>query len=151
MTDRSVPGAEPSGPDPSQGADAARSASAGGGAFDEISNAFASAREGVAALLELLLLEARRASLSLVWMLVCTLLAAVCFIAVWLGLSAALALWMITGGIDPLLAVLVVTGVNLVAGAVFIGACVLMSRNLQFSATRRQLSLGVRTQKEPDA
>ncbi|MBA4742900.1 MAG: hypothetical protein H2060_09370 [Azoarcus sp.] len=124
---------------------------AGGGVFDEISNAFASAREGVSALIELLLLEARRASLSLVWMLVCALIAAVCFIAVWIGLSTALALWMMSSGVDPLFAVLSVTGVNLLAGAVFIGACVLMSRNLGFPATRRQLSLGARSEGESEA
>ncbi|AUN94972.1 hypothetical protein [Pseudazoarcus pumilus] len=104
----------------------------------------------MAALLELLLLELRRASLSLVWMLVCALLAAVCFVAVWIGLSAALALWMIADGIDPLLAVLSVTGINLLAALGFIGVCVLMSRNLQFSATRRQLSLDVRARSEAD-
>ena len=122
---------------------------AGGGVFDEISNAFASAREGVAALMELLLLEARRASLSLVWMLVCALIAAVCFIAVWIGLSAALALWMMSAGVDALLAVLSVTGINLLAGAGFIGACVLMSRNLGFPATRLGIRAWGRIRMEP--
>lgn len=151
MNDRSVPpgdGADPPGTEPSR-ADDPRHENVGG-VFDELANAFASARESVAALLELLLLELRRASLSLVWMLVCALLAAVCFVAVWIGLSAALALWMIADGIDPLLAVLSVTGINLLAALGFIGVCVLMSRNLQFSATRRQLSLDVRARSEAD-
>ncbi len=153
MTERSVPPEETASSDAERAhvsSDAGR-VNAGGGVFDEISNAFASAREGVAALMELLLLEARRASLSLVWMLVCALIAAVCFIAVWIGLSAALALWMMSAGVDALLAVLSVTGINLLAGAGFIGACVLMSRNLGFPATRRQLSLGARSEGEPEA
>jgi uncharacterized membrane protein YqjE len=105
----------------------------------------------VAALLELLLLELRRASLSLVWMLVCALLAAVCFIAVWVGVSAALVLWMIADGVDLLLAVLSVTGVNLLAALGFCGVCVWLSRNLAFSATRRQLSVDVRSEEKSES
>src|SRR5690554_2021274 len=67
VNDRSVPpgdGADPPGTEPSR-ADDPRHENVGG-VFDELANAFASARESVAALLELLLLELRRASLSLV-------------------------------------------------------------------------------------
>ena len=111
----------------------------GSGVFAELGNAFESAREGLAALLELMLLEARRASLSLVWMLIAGLLAAMCLIATWLGLAAVAAMWMISGGMSPMTAVLAVVVANLLAAVVFVLACIRMSRNLLFSATRRQI------------
>lgn len=110
------------------------------GVLDELLGAFASARESLAGFLELMALEARRASLSLVWMLVLGLLAGMCFIATWLGISAALAIGMISAGFAALTAVLLVALFNLVAGAIFILFCVRMSRNLMFAATRRQIS-----------
>lgn len=51
------------------------------GVLDELSGALASARSGVAGLLELATLEARRAGLSLVWMAACGFAAAICLVA----------------------------------------------------------------------
>lgn len=110
------------------------------GVFDELLGAFASARESLAGFLELMALEARRAGLSLVWMLVLGLLAGMCFIATWLGISAALAITMMSAGLGAVAAVLLVALFNLVAGVIFILCGVRMSRNLLFAATRRQIS-----------
>ena len=85
-------------------------------------------------------LEARRAGLALVWMVACGLVAAVCMVATWLGLMAALAMWAVALGLPPIAAVIAVAVANLLAGCVLIYACIGISRDLLFSATRRQVA-----------
>ncbi len=108
----------------------------------EISGAFASARGLLSNVLDLFTLEARRAGLTLALMLACGLLGAVLVFAAWLGLVAALVLWAVALGAGWEIALAVAVAANLgLAGALF-WLCVVASRGLLFSATRRQLRPG---------
>lgn len=107
--------------------------------LDELSDTFASARRVISDFLELLSLEARRAGLTLVWMVACGAVAAILVVTAWLGLMAALALWAVSLGIPWVTAVMVISLANLVAAAIMTSVCIRMSRDLLFPATRRQL------------
>ena len=109
------------------------------GIAEELSGAFAGARGLLSNILDLFTLEARRAGLTLVLMLACGAIGAILVVAAWLGLMAALALWAVALGIGWQAAVAAVAFANLaVAGALF-WLCARVSRDLLFSATRRQL------------
>lgn len=110
------------------------------GVLDELSNALASARAALSNFLDLMSFEARRAGLALMWMVVWGVVAAICIVAGWLGLMAVLAMWAAALGVPPIAAVIAVAVINLVAGAVLIYVCISMSRDLIFSATRRQVA-----------
>jgi hypothetical protein len=110
------------------------------GVLDELSGALAWARAALANFLELMSLEARRAGLALMWMVVGGVVAAICIVGAWLGMMAALAMWAVSLGFPPIAAVIAVAGINLVAGAVLICVCIGMGRDLLFSATRRQVA-----------
>ena len=110
------------------------------GVLDELSSALASARTAIAKFLELLSLEARRAGLALVWMVVWGFVAAICIVAAWLGVMAALVLWAVSLGLLPVAAVLGVAVINCVAGAVLLRVCARLSRDLLFAASRRQVA-----------
>ena len=110
------------------------------GVLDELSSALASARAALSNFLDLVSLEARRAGLALLWMVAWAVVAAICIVAAWLGLMTALAMWAVSLGFSPIAAVIAVAVINLGAGAVLIYVCIGMSRNLLFSATRRQVA-----------
>lgn len=110
------------------------------GMLDELSGAIASTRALVSNFLDLLSLEARRAGLALLWMAVWGLVAAICIAAAWLGLMTVLVLWTVSLGFSPMAAVISVSLVNFVAAAGLICACACLSRDLLFSATRRQVA-----------
>lgn len=110
------------------------------GVLDELTGVFASVRTVLANFLDLLSLEARRAGLALMWMAVCTMVAAACFISAWLGLMAALVICAVSQGYSPLVAVLVIALMNVAAAGALIYRVVSMSHDLRFSATRRQLA-----------
>jgi hypothetical protein len=110
------------------------------GVLDELSGAFSSARAALAGFLELMALEMRRAGLALVWMAACGLIAAICMVAAWLGLMAAFALWAVALGFPPIAAAIAVAAINLVAAVALSYVCIAMSRDLLFSATRRQVA-----------
>ena len=110
------------------------------GVFDELSKVFAFARETLSEFLELVSLESRRAGLTLVWMLVGGLIAAIFIVTAWTGLMAALAMYVVSLGMLPIAAVIVVAAVNLIAGAGTLYWCIGLSRHLLFAATRRQLA-----------
>ena len=110
------------------------------GVFDELSKVLAYARETLSNFLELVSLEGRRAGLSLVWMFVGGLVAAIFIVTAWAGLMAALAMYVVSLGMLPIAAVIVVAAVNLIAGAGVLYWCIGLSRHLLFSATRRQLA-----------
>lgn len=110
------------------------------GVLDELSSAFASARTTFSSFLDLMGFEARRAGLALMWMVGLGVIGAVCVVSAWLGLMAALAMWTVSLGFPVIAAVVAVAVINCVAGAMLISVCVGRSRDLLFSATRRQLS-----------
>ena len=109
------------------------------GMLEGLASALASARATLSNLLDLMALEVRRAGLALMWMVAWGLVAAICIVAAWLGLVAALAMWAVSLGLPPIAAVLAVAVINLAAGAV-ICVCLGISRDLLFSATRRQVA-----------
>jgi hypothetical protein len=110
------------------------------GVIDELSNALACARATLSHILELISLEARRAGLALVWMVVMGAVAAICMVSAWLGLMAALAMWVISLGVPPIATVIIVALMQLIAGAILIDRCMGKSHDLLFPATRRQVS-----------
>ena len=110
------------------------------GVLDELSSALASGRAALSNFLDLISLEARRASLTFMWMVVWGVVAGICIVAAWLGLMVALAMAAISLGVPPIMAAFAVAVVNLVSGALLIRVCVGMSRNLLFAATRRQVA-----------
>jgi hypothetical protein len=110
------------------------------GVLEEVSYVLTSVRETVSSFLELVSLEARRAGTALVWMIAGGVLAGVCLIATWLGLMAALAMWVTDLGLSPLLAVLLVTLLNLALAGGIAFAGIRMSDSLSFPATRRQIA-----------
>jgi hypothetical protein len=108
--------------------------------LDELAGALASARGGLANFLDLLSFEARRAGLALMWMVAWGFVAAICVVAAWLGLMAALALWAVSLGLAPIAAVLAIAVLNCVAAGGLFYMCIGMSHDLLFSATRRQVA-----------
>jgi hypothetical protein len=110
------------------------------GVLGELSRVFKYARETLSNALELVSLEARRAGLTLVWMFVGGLIAAIFIVTAWAGMVAALAMYMVSLGMLPVAAVIMVAAVNLIAGAGMLYWCIALSRNLLFVATRRQLA-----------
>lgn len=108
--------------------------------LDELSKLLAFARQALSDFLELASLETRRAGLGLVWMIVAGLVATIFIVTAWAGLMAALAMCIVSLGMLPLTAVIVVATVNLGAGAGILYWCIGLSRHLLFSATRRQLA-----------
>ena len=110
------------------------------GVLEELSKALASVRAALSNFLDLISLEARRAGLALMWMVAWGVVAGICIVAAWLGLMTALAMWAVSLGFPPIAAVIAVAGINLVAGAVLIYMCICMSRDLLFSAIRRQVA-----------
>jgi len=107
--------------------------------LDEVSDTFASARRVISDFLELLALETRRAGLTLVWMVACGAVAAILAVTAWLGFMAALALWAVSLGFPWGAAVIAISLANLLAAAIMTSVCIRKSRDLLFSATRRQL------------
>jgi uncharacterized membrane protein YqjE len=115
------------------------SQAAANGVVDELGGAFARARGLLSNLLDLLTLEARRAGLMLVLMLAGAAIGAILVVAAWLGLMAALALWAVAHGIAWQDAVAGLALANLAAAAGLFWLCLVASRSLLFSGTRRQL------------
>jgi hypothetical protein len=110
------------------------------GVFEALSSALAGARTALSSFLDLVALEARRAGLALMWMMAMGVVAAVFIVVAWLGLMAALAMCAVAWGFPPIAAVSMIAAIHLLAGAVLIYLCIGMSRDLLFSATRRQVA-----------
>ncbi len=112
----------------------------GTGVLGEVSNLMSSGRRIVSGFVDLVVLEGRRAGIALVWMVGLGLAAGLLAVTAWLGLMAITALALMAADVSPILAVLIVVVLNLAAagGAVFV--CVKKSKDLLFTASRRQIS-----------
>ncbi len=110
------------------------------GVLDALSDSIGAARTTLSGLLELLSLEARRAGLALLWMLFWGTIAAICVVTAWLGLIATVATWAMSLGISPIVVLAAVAIINLAAGLALIYLCFDLSRDLLFTATRRQIA-----------
>jgi uncharacterized membrane protein YqjE len=103
-----------------------------------LSGVVAGAQALASSLLDLLGLEARRASLALILMLACGAAGAALFVASWLAVMAAAALWSAPRiGWEATLCAL--AAATLCAAFALGWLCVRASRSLAFPATRRQL------------
>jgi len=109
------------------------------GIVADLSGAFAGARGWLSNILDLFTLEARRAGMTLVMMLACGAIGAILIVAAWLGLMAGLALAAVAHGIGWGAALAAVAVANLAAAAALFWLCAVLSRDLLFSGTRRQL------------
>jgi uncharacterized membrane protein YqjE len=109
------------------------------GLIEKLSGVVAGARGLASSLLDLVGLETRRAGLALILMLACGAAGAMLFAAAWIGLMAALALWSVSRGISWEAALAVVGFATALAVAALLWLCVRLSRDLAFSATRREL------------
>lgn len=109
------------------------------GVLDELAGALA-ARAIISNFLDLMCCEARRAGLALMWMIAWGIFAAIWIVPAWLGLMTALAMWAVSLGVLPIVAVIGVALLNCIAGAVAFCASIGMGHDLLFSATRRQLA-----------
>lgn len=109
------------------------------GIFSAIAATLGSVRRIVSDSFRLISLEIRRAGLTLMWMVALGTIAALLIVTAWLGLMSALALWAVSLGASWASALLAISLANLFAAATAIMVCVMMSRNLLFPATRRQL------------
>lgn len=109
------------------------------GILGGIANVLASMRRVISDLFHLFSLEVRRAGLTLMWMAALGAIAAMLIVAAWISLMCALALWIVSLGASWTSALVAISLANLFAAATSIVVCVIMSRNLLFPATRRQL------------
>lgn len=105
----------------------------------------AAARTTVSQFLDLVSLEARRAGLSLAWMVMWAIVAALCLVTAWIGVMAALTLWGLSCGIHPILMLLGLVAANMLACGAALAACARLSSGLLFSATRSQLGVSAPT------
>jgi uncharacterized membrane protein len=87
----------------------------------------------------LIALEARRAGKNLVYMLIAGLIAAVLLIGSWVGLEAAVVLWLIEHDFTASSAILLAVGLTLVLALILIVVIHRKSRYLQFPATVHSL------------
>ena len=110
------------------------------GVFEELARAASSARETFSSFLNLVALEARRAGVALVWMVVGSIAAALFVVTAWLGLMAALVMGAMLIGVPAITAVVIVALINLGMAAVLVYWCIGKSRDLLFPATQRQLA-----------
>lgn len=111
------------------------------GLLGALAGAFASARQVLGNFVELITHEARRAGLTLMWMVVLGAMAAILFVTAWFCFMAAFAWWLVSLGMTWAGAIALVALVNLLAAGVVAFFCVMLSRNLLFPATRRQLKV----------
>jgi hypothetical protein len=111
-----------------------------GGLMEEVTRAFAAARETVSSTLDLVALEAHRAGAALIWMFIWSAVAVICVVAAWLGLMAALGMWIVSLGAPAIPTVAGVALANLALAGLLVYLSIRMGRNLLFSATRRQIA-----------
>ena len=111
-----------------------------GSVLGEVSAVIDSARRVASGMLDLAVLEGRRAGIALALMIGLGLAAAILAITAWMGVMAAVALGLMLAGLSPILSILVVVVLNLAGAAVAVFACMKKSKDLLFPATRRQVA-----------
>jgi hypothetical protein len=106
----------------------------------EVSGVLSAAQRAVSGYFDLIVLEARRAGISMIWMVAMGFAAALLGVTAWLGLVAMLALWAMAMGLSPILSVLLLVVLNIAGAAAAVFGCLKFSKGLMFTASRRQLS-----------
>ena len=110
------------------------------GVLEAVQATLGSARDTISRLFDLMSLEARRASLAVMWMVVLGGVAVICTAAAWVGVMVVLSLCAISLGAQPLVVASMVAVLNVIAAVVLVYACASISRELLFPATRRQIA-----------
>jgi hypothetical protein len=104
-----------------------------------LAHLFSEAKSLVTDYAELAVLDARRAAVNLAWLLGCVLIVAVLVITAWMGLVAALIVWMFAEGVSWPVAIGIAAALNLVAaGGLYLWMRHLLAE-LPFTALLRQL------------
>jgi len=104
-----------------------------------ISHFFAEAKSLATDYVELAVLDARRATVNLAWLLGCVLVVAVLVITAWMGFVAALIVWMFSEGASWGVAIAVAAVLNLVAAGGLVVWMRHLLKELPFTALLRQL------------
>ncbi len=112
----------------------------GAGLLGEVSGVIGSARRVVSGMLELVVLEGRRAGFALAWMVGLGLAAAILAVTAWMGIMAAAALCLVAADVSPILSILIVVVLNLAGAGAAVFVCIKKSKDLLFPATRRQVA-----------
>ena len=112
----------------------------GASVLSDVSGVIGSARRVVAGMLDLVVLEGRRAGIALALMIGLGLAAAILAITAWMGVMAAVALGLMAAGVSPLLSILIVVVINLAGAGAAVFVCLKKSKDLLFPATRRQVA-----------
>ena len=108
--------------------------------FGELTNTLGAIRRVISDFLDLATLEARRAGITLMWMVACGSIAAILAVTAWLSVVGAVAMWAVSYGFSWTAVLIAIALVNLVAAALVLWLCMRMSHDLLFSATRRQIA-----------
>jgi uncharacterized membrane protein YqjE len=114
--------------------------SSAAGIIAEVRGALAAGQEALAATLELAALEAQRAGVAVIWMIICSFVAIIFVVAVWIALMVALGLWVVASGFSPTATIASIALINLGLAGVLLYAAIRMGHLLLFPATRRQLA-----------
>jgi hypothetical protein len=88
---------------------------------------------------ELAVLDARRAALNLAWVLGSVLIVAVLLVTAWMGLVAALIIWMFSEGVSWGLAIVIAALLNIAAAGGLLFWMRSLLKDLPFTALLRQL------------
>jgi uncharacterized membrane protein YqjE len=88
---------------------------------------------------ELAVLDARRAAVTLAWLLGAVLVVAVLMVTAWMGLVAALIVWMFSEGVSWGLAIAAAAGLNVLAAGALAWWMRHLAADLPFKALLRQL------------
>lgn len=111
------------------------------GVMHEAAYVLTSVQLTVANTFDLLALETRRASFTLTWMFALGLVAAILTLTAWAGLMTVIALSAVAWGLSWIGAILLMVMFNLCAALAVVFVCQKVSRNLLFSASRRQFAM----------
>ena len=87
----------------------------------------------------LAVLDVRRATLQLAWLIAAGVIVAVLVVTAWLGLMVALITWLLGEAFSLPLALLIAAGLNIVAAAFLGWRAKLLMTEMPFAATLRQL------------
>ncbi len=109
------------------------------GLGDLLSHLASEAKHLVLDYAELAVLDARRATIMLAWLLGAVLVVAVLVVTAWMGLFAALVVWATSEGLSWGLAIAIAALVNLVAAGAIAWWMKTLLKDLPFTALLRQL------------
>jgi len=130
----------PAGTVPGTGEGKAAATSAGSGVIAEVLQTIGAAGETLSGFLDLAALEAHRAAVAVVWMVALAFSSVVFIVAAWVGLMAALGIWIVSMGLPTISTIIAIASINLAVAAALLYTSIRMGHRLLFPATRRQIA-----------